>query len=55
MKSGKTSVIRLLFAVAVSVAVLSASAELKIGIIGLDTSHVLSFTEIINVKKASTK
>ncbi len=52
MKSGKTSVIRLLFAVAVSVAALSASAELKIGIIGLDTSHVLSFTEIINVKKA---
>ncbi len=52
MKIRKQSVLKVLFAAAVSATALAASAEMKIGIIGLDTSHALRFTEIINVKKA---
>lgn len=40
----------LMFAAAAAVAV-SASAEIKIGIIGLDTSHSPKFVKIINVEK----
>ena len=40
----------LMFAAAAAVAV-SASAEIKIGIIGLDTSHATAFVKIINVEK----
>ena len=39
-----------MFAAAAAVAV-SASAEIKIGIIGLDTSHATAFVKIINVEK----
>ncbi|MGZ8901213.1 MAG: gfo/Idh/MocA family oxidoreductase, partial [Limisphaerales bacterium] len=39
--------LRFMFLIACSVLSLSA-AELKIGLIGLDTSHVIAFTELIN-------
>ena len=35
-----------------AIALLTASAESKIGIIGCDTSHVIAFTKIMNVTKA---
>ncbi len=38
-------------ALAVAAASLAASAEIKVGIIGLDTSHSTTFTRIINVEK----
>ena len=36
---------------ACAVAAMAASAEIKVGIIGLDTSHAIEFTKIINVEK----
>ena len=40
-----------IFAAAAAVS-LSVSAEIKVGIIGLDTSHAIAFTKIVNVEKA---
>ena len=36
---------------ACAAAAMAASAEIKVGIIGLDTSHAIAFTKIINVEK----
>ena len=41
----------LLFAVAVASCAFAASAEVKIGIVGIDTSHAIEFTKHINVDK----
>ena len=42
---------RLLFAALAMVSVSFAYAETKVGIIGLDTSHSIAFTKIMNVEK----
>jgi len=42
---------RLFLAVAVAAAACGAFAETKVGIIGLDTSHAVAFTKIMNVEK----
>ena len=40
-----------LLSVAFAAAVCAVSAETKVGIIGLDTSHAIAFTKIMNVDK----
>ena len=42
---------KLIFAAVASVAACTVPADTKVGIIGLDTSHALAFTKIMNVEK----
>jgi len=42
---------KLLFSLCLAATAVAARAEVKVGIIGLDTSHALAFTKIMNVNK----
>src|SRR5438309_11627838 len=53
MKSTSRLALAALLAMSLSASLSAAEPQLKIGIIGLDTSHVVAFTKVLNDPKAA--